>query len=132
MNKCIKKKVPFIQQYSSTECGICVLIMILHYYGAYYSRNEVKQVMPVSRDGTSIKMLIDAFGYYGIRAKAYYYDIDKDDIKNNFPVIANWENNHFIIVEAINANGVQNIPIYSKIYRMVSSYSIKCDCWRSI
>lgn len=44
------RKIPFIPQFNSTECGVCVITMLLHYFGAYYSIQEVKKHMPVNRD----------------------------------------------------------------------------------
>lgn len=92
------KRVPFIPQFHQSECGLCVITMMLRYYGAWYSFQEVRKNIIIGRDGISIKTLIDTFANYGIVAKAYRGVIDnKSDIK--LPAIVTWEENHYVILE---------------------------------
>ena len=99
------RKVPFIPQFNTTECGVCVLTMILHYFGAYHSLQEVREHLPVTRDGATIRMLINAFAHYGIEANAFHAVIDRD-AEFGLPAIINWENNHYVILERLNHDGV--------------------------
>lgn len=82
----IMRKVPFVPQFNSTECGVCVLTMILHYYGAYYPIYEIRKHLAAYRDGITIRRLISVFEYYGIKAIAYHRVID-NNLKVDLPAI---------------------------------------------
>jgi len=47
------KKVRYIAQIQQTECGLCVITMILNYYNANYSLYDIRQLVQVRRDGIS-------------------------------------------------------------------------------
>lgn len=95
------RKVPFVPQLNSTECGVCVLTMILRYYGAYYSINEIRNHLPSGRDGVTIRRLINGFLNYGIDATAYRGDVDSKSVLP-LPAIVTWEEGHYVIIERIN------------------------------
>lgn len=74
--------------------------MILHYYGANYSLQEVRKRIPVGRDGATIRDIIKTFDGYGIMASAFHVTFDETK-KIDLPVIVNWNRNHYVIVEKI-------------------------------
>lgn len=97
------KKVPYVHQLNATECGVCVLTMMLRYFGAYHSLQEVRNQLPVGRDGVTIRRLINAFHFYGIEASVYRGNIDSIS-EIMLPAIINWEDEHFVVLERISHN----------------------------
>lgn len=67
------KRVPFIQQFYTTECGVCVVTSLLNYYKSYYSVNDVRAVLEPGRDGTSLKQLINALRKYNFETSVLYH-----------------------------------------------------------
>ncbi len=94
------RKVPFIPQFNTTECGVCVVTMILHYFGAYYPIKSVRETLPSGRDGITILELINSLKEYGIEAKAFSGVID-GNTECELPAIISWEKNHYVILEKI-------------------------------
>lgn len=43
------RKVRYIAQIQQTECGLCVIAMILNYYNAHYSLYDIRQLVQVGR-----------------------------------------------------------------------------------
>lgn len=97
------KKVPYIPQFNPTECGVCVLAMILHYFGAYHPLREIRNHLPAGRDGISIRRLLSAFDKFGIKTSVYRGVIDNTS-GIPLPAIAIWESNHYVIIERICKN----------------------------
>lgn len=48
------RRIKYIAQIQQTECGLCVMTMLLNYYGAHYSLYDVRQLTEVGRDGLSL------------------------------------------------------------------------------
>ncbi len=94
------KKIHVVPQFQQTECGLCVITMILNYYGAYYSLNDIRKKLTVGRDGLSIKLMIDTLEGYNVNARAYKASV-KELSNCQFPFIVTWEEKHYVIVERI-------------------------------
>lgn len=94
------KKIPFVPQLNSTECGVCVLTMILHYFGAYYPMREIRSHLSAGRDGVTIRRLLHAFKLFGIQADAFHGVVDHTS-EFSLPAIITWENDHYVIMERI-------------------------------
>lgn len=94
------KKIHVVPQFQQTECGLCVITMILNYYGAYYSLNDIRKKLTVGRDGLSIKLMIDTLEGYNVNARAYKASV-KELSNCQFPFIITWEEKHYVIVERI-------------------------------
>lgn len=113
------RKVPFVPQLNSTECGVCVLTMILRYFGAYHPMYEIRNHLHGGRDGVTIRKLIKTFQYYGINASAYHGVIDNTS-PFPLPAIITWENDHYVIVERICRKHV--VIVDSNIGRIKMTY----------
>lgn len=97
----IVKRVPFIQQFYTTECGVCVITSLLNYYKSYHSIKDVRAVLEPGRDGTSLKQLINALRKYNFEASAFKVKVldEKSNIK--LPAIITWEDKHYVILERL-------------------------------
>lgn len=87
-----------ILQFEAAECGAASLAIILFYYGRWVPLSELRVKMGVTRDGTNILQLRDTAVHYGLDVKARRYLPGAMD-SLRFPLIAHWENSHFVVIE---------------------------------
>ncbi|MHD0398423.1 peptidase domain-containing ABC transporter [Staphylococcus simulans] len=102
-----KFRIPFIEQYQRTECGLNCVAMICCYYGHEIDIVELRDEMDVGRDGTNFLDLINLFERRGFDVKSYKIPNRKEDFHAiPYPSIALWETKHFIVIEKITNNSV--------------------------
>lgn len=99
------RKYPFVKQEEQTDCASSCILMILKYYGAYVSLEEIRDDTKTSKVGVSIYNLVETLKKYGFEVEALKGDID--NIKNNnitFPFISHMNicNGHYVVVYEIN------------------------------
>ena len=98
-----RRKVPLVLQYEMVECGAASLSMILQYFGKYLPLSDLRYQCGVSRDGSNMLNLKKAAIHYGLNVK-----VGKQrpreilDGKVDFPCIAWWNYNHFVVFESTN------------------------------
>lgn len=95
-------KTPVVLQMEAVECGAASLCIILGYYGHYVSLDKMREVLQVSRDGTSVENLIQGAEKFGLNAHVKLKTFDALQKEANFPCIVLWNNCHFLVVEKIN------------------------------
>src|SRR5581483_10490678 len=54
-----RRRIPFIQQLSESECGAACLAMVLEYHGKQVSLEEVRETCAVNRDGVNARTLLE-------------------------------------------------------------------------
>lgn len=109
-----KKKTPYIQQISYTECGICCAGMLLGYYGINYSLNELRDYFDVSRDGVDLKQIKDFIASHGLITKAIFCETEML-LNVRGPAIIFWENSHFVVLEKMTKNCAYVLdPVYGR------------------
>ncbi|WP_197289556.1 peptidase domain-containing ABC transporter [Saccharothrix sp. NRRL B-16348] len=92
-------------QASRAECGVACLTMVLNHHGHTISPQEVRRLCPVGRDGISAGVMVRAAKQLGLRAGGYpAVPAVFDQVP--LPVIAHWEDDHFVVVERISDRGV--------------------------
>jgi len=90
--------IPYIQQFTQSECGLASLAMVLNYMGRPTSMEEVRQVLPADRAGVSAMALLDAGRLFGLRGRGVAIDVD--DLEFLEPgAILHWDLNHFVVFE---------------------------------
>ena len=101
----IERHIPVIQQLSATECGPTCLAMVLGYHGKTMSREELRDVLTTGRDGSSARDLLNAARFLGLRGRGV--KVELSGLKH-LPCasILHWEFNHFVVFEALSADGV--------------------------
>lgn len=121
------RKVPYIQQMRQTECGLCCVAMIMHYYKSYDGIHRIRKNLEVGRDGLKISLLAKYMNNIGLDTKVYKTDVEA--LKGlELPAIIFWNNNHFVVLEKIENNGITIVdPSYGrrkmKILEFIKNYS---------
>lgn len=100
------KKVRYIAQIQQTECGLCVIAMILNYYNAHYSLYDIRQLVPVGRDGISAVNLIGMLRKFGLESQAYRCSDIRAMEELAVPFIIMTEKKHYSIVERLTKKAV--------------------------
>src|SRR5687768_123439 len=72
-----RRKIPYIQQLTAVECGAASLAMVLGYHGKSVGLDEVRRVIGVSRDGTSLLAILTAARWFGLRGRGVKVDIEE-------------------------------------------------------
>jgi ABC-type bacteriocin/lantibiotic exporter with double-glycine peptidase domain len=95
------KKVPYVEQLSITECGLCCVAMILRYHKSYESLHDLRLLLDTGRDGSSITQLVNLLHKLNFKTKTY--KAQTEGLAHiNLPGIIFWEDSHFVILEKIN------------------------------
>lgn len=97
-----KKKIPYIEQSSNSECGLCVLSMIFSYWYVEYTVNELKEIWKVGRDGLSLLSIKKIAMQMQFKVEAIRI---KSNTIINYPLITTLPSQpHYIIIEGEDKN----------------------------
>jgi ABC-type bacteriocin/lantibiotic exporter with double-glycine peptidase domain len=96
----MKKKVPFIEQMSQTECGLACVAMISSFYGKKISLFQIRDYVGSGRDGNTLYDLLKVMEHLGFDSKCYKVPKGQLDVIN-LPAILYWKSNHFVVLEKI-------------------------------
>lgn len=102
------KRFPFYKQLDQMDCGPTCLKMIVAYYGKNYTLQYLRDKCHISREGVSLKGIMDAAEEVGFRTVPVKLPFDKKDKDNPcfkeipFPCIVHWTQKHFVVVYKMN------------------------------
>ena len=91
-------KVPVVMQLEALECGAASLTMIMNYYQKWIPLEQARVDCGVSRDGSSVKNIVQAAKSYGMIAKAWRLEPEDLLEEGPFPCIIHWGFNHFVVL----------------------------------
>lgn len=99
------KRYPFIKQQEQKDCAPSCILMILKYYGAYVSMEELRDETKTNKNGVNIYDLTETLKKYGFEVDALKGTIE--DLRNAeivYPFISHMKTNggHYIVVYEIN------------------------------
>ena len=95
-----RKRVPFVFQIQQTECGLCCVCMISHYYKNYVSMEELREQLEIGRDGANMLQLVDLLKHYKFQTKAYKVDAGHIDLIPT-PAIVLWDNELYVVLQKV-------------------------------
>ena len=99
------QRYPFIEQQSSSDCGIACLAMISQYWGKYLSINNLRNISDVGRSGVSLKNLTLTSERLGYQARPVRASLNRLETEKN-PWIAHWQGDHYIVVYKVRRHQV--------------------------
>ena len=91
---------PFYRQPDQMDCGPTCIRMIAKHYGRTYSLQTLREKTYADREGVSLAGISNAaeeIGFHTISGKVSLKDLDELPV----PMIAHWEQNHFVVVYKI-------------------------------
>jgi ATP-binding cassette subfamily B protein len=98
------RKIKFIRQVDSTDCGTACLSMITHYFGANYSLDYLNELCHKTRIGIDFISLSRASAQLGLTTKAIRIGVD-DFSEETLPCILHWDNKHFVVLYKVKRIG---------------------------
>ncbi|MBW4421295.1 MAG: peptidase domain-containing ABC transporter [Myxacorys californica WJT36-NPBG1] len=96
---------PFIQQQSSSDCGVACLSMIGQFWGKRFGINLLRDLAKVGRSGASLKNLAVAAESVGFQARPVRASLSRLEEQGN-PWIAHWQGDHYVVVYRIKGDRV--------------------------
>jgi ATP-binding cassette, subfamily B, bacterial len=126
----MKLKFPILQQSDSMDCGPTCLQMVSRYYGRNYSLTTLRERCNIARSGVSLLGISEAAESIGFRTMGVKVGFNKLVGNDSpLPLIAHWNQEHFIVVYAIKNDKVSVAdPAHGK---MVYSKEEFIRCWAS-
>jgi ATP-binding cassette, subfamily B, bacterial len=97
---------PFFKQMDAMDCGPSCLRMIAKYYGRSFSLQTLRDKSYLSRGGVSMLGISDAAESIGFRTMGVSLTPEKLFTQAPLPLIAHWQQNHFVVVYKIKRNRV--------------------------
>ncbi len=100
-----RRRVPFIQQNTASDCGAASLAMALAYHGKHLRLDDVRKVTGFGRDGADALAILSAARVFGLRGRGVKVE-EVDDLKY-VPQgsILHWQFNHFLVFERLTPEG---------------------------
>lgn len=96
----LPKKVPFVPQLESSDCGPACLAMLARYYGIKVNIKQIRLMGSLSRLGVSIKQLEEVAEKLGLQAASYKATLA--EIRQvPLPCILFWKQDHYVVLEKI-------------------------------
>ena len=95
---------PNYRQLDQMDCGPTCVKIIAKHYGKEYSLDYLRQISNLRTGGVSlagISEALDAIGFDTVGIRADFVELVKDV---PLPVIAHWENKHFIVIHRTTKN----------------------------
>ena len=93
----MRKKIAFIKQKDSMQCGLACLGMITSIYGKAYSLSFLSQYCHASADGISMLGIIQGAKALGLESMAV--KISTEQLMSiGRPCILHWDQNHFVVM----------------------------------
>ncbi|HTL89222.1 MAG TPA: cysteine peptidase family C39 domain-containing protein, partial [Leptolyngbya sp.] len=90
------RRYPYIEQQSSSDCGVACLAMIAQYWGKRLSLNVLRNLAKVGRTGATLKNLANAAEAVGFQARPVRASLGR--LRDQQPWIAHWQGDHYIVV----------------------------------
>lgn len=94
------------KQPDAMDCGATCLRMVAKHYGKTFSLPDLRQATQTNREGINLKGLADASEKIGFRTLGVKISFDKLVEDAPLPLIAHWNQNHFVVVYKITKNTI--------------------------
>lgn len=99
------KRLPIILQSELAECGSACLAMVASCHGHKMSIEAIRQYLPSSLKGLSLKEIMHAATKLHLMPRALRLDLDQlGNLK--CPAILHWNLDHFVVLESVHGNKV--------------------------
>ncbi|MDT3404310.1 peptidase domain-containing ABC transporter [Mucilaginibacter terrae] len=94
-------KFSFIAQHDQMDCGPACLSMIARSYGKVYSLQYLRENSYITKDGVSVLGIREAASKIGFDSESVKISLQELNTPDHFPCILHWNQNHFVVLYAI-------------------------------
>lgn len=94
-------KFPNYRQLDRMDCGPTCVQMVAKYFGLDVPRETLRKRCTLQKNGTSFEGMIHGLKTLGIEALAVKADFAELETELPLPLIAHWNNNHFVVVHKV-------------------------------
>ncbi|MBD8063589.1 peptidase domain-containing ABC transporter [Oceanitalea stevensii] len=98
------QRVPVVQQYAQSECGLCCAAMILGAWGRRAAIRNLRSEVDPGRDGLSLRDIAEILRGRGMQVSFFRANVAGLS-RIDTPVIAHWNGNHVVVVEKVTPRG---------------------------
>jgi ATP-binding cassette subfamily B protein len=103
-----RRRVPFVPQMTTTDCGAACIAMVVSYFGRPTSLAESREICAPGRDGNSGNEVAAGARRFGLRVRTVSADIH-DLPSLDLPAILHWDFRHYVVLESIERRGYRVI-----------------------
>jgi ATP-binding cassette, subfamily B, bacterial len=100
------KRVPFVRQMETAECGLACICMLLRYHGRLAYLDELRTAHGFGRDGMSLAGIVKIARAEGLVASGFQLEPDSLRSEDIFPSILHWNTQHFVVAERATKKGL--------------------------
>ncbi|APR75899.1 putative ABC transporter ATP-binding protein [Minicystis rosea] len=93
-----RRRTPFVQQLTASDCGAASLAMVLRHHGKAVPLDDLRELTGVGRDGAKASAIIEAARVHGLRARGVRVELDAL-VYLAAPAILHWNFDHFVVFE---------------------------------
>jgi len=97
---------PFYKQPDEMDCGATCIRIIAKYYGRSISLPKLRTLTETTRQGSSLRNIVNAAEKIGFRTLGVRISIEKLEKEAPLPCIVHWNQEHFLVVYKITKNRV--------------------------
>ena len=101
------RRTPLIRQVKANECGLACLAMIAAYHGISAGLPALRCLCTLSRDGATLKALLETAGRIGLRTRALRGE-SRHLGQLTLPAILHWNGNHFVVLAQVSRDPFGN------------------------
>jgi ABC-type bacteriocin/lantibiotic exporter with double-glycine peptidase domain len=101
-----RRRIPFVQQLTATDCGAASLAMVLGYHGKTVPLDEVRYVVGTDRDGTDALALLRGARWYDMRGRGVSAELEALHKLPRASILF-WQFRHFVVFDRLTRNGVR-------------------------
>ena len=98
LNFGLSVKLPVVLQSEAAECGLACLTMIAAFHGLHSDLTSLRNLYPVSAQGTNLKQLIDIAAKLNLSSRPLKLELEHLQ-QLQTPCILHWTMNHFVVLK---------------------------------
>ena len=102
-----RRRIPFVQQTTTSDCGAACLAMVLARYGKSLPLEEVRKITGVGRGGADAMSILQAGQWFGLRGRGVRVEAVEDLAALDAGAILHWRFNHFVVFERLRRDGLE-------------------------
>jgi ATP-binding cassette subfamily B protein RaxB len=95
-----KQRLNIIMQAEASECGLACVAMLANFHGNHISLDKLRQLNPVSIQGSNLTQLMQLGDLLGLSCRAL--KVELAELKElNTPCILHWNFQHFVVLQNV-------------------------------